>query len=156
MRWRNAGLLTEENLRGQEIELYGISMSLAGSMHYRKMQIEVKSANVNCRSNSFQRHAAVIPEFPHGHAESLFEKMLQKQEFESANVERIEAELQKYTDEGMEESEFNEAEADLIDLVNEYEQYDRANLEVDDEDMNEDNEQQNGVIETGIQENPLE
>lgn len=68
---------------------------------------------------------------------------------------RKKAFLHQYTEEGMEESEFNEAEADLIDLVNEYEQYDRANLDVDDEDIDDGNDQQNGVMETGMQENPV-
>ena len=39
---------------------------------------------------------------------------------------RKKAFLHLYTEEGMEESEFSEAESDLIDLINEYDQYDKA------------------------------
>ncbi|KAL7719055.1 Tubulin beta chain [Entamoeba marina] len=53
--------------------------------------------------------------------------------------------LHLYTDEGMDESEFREAAGDLVDLVNEYNQYDKATPDMDDDEG-----EQEGELQTEI------
>ncbi|BFU20266.1 tubulin family protein [Entamoeba histolytica HM-1:IMSS-B] len=62
--------------------------------------------------------------------------------------------LHLYTEEGMEESEFSEATADLIDLVNEYRQYDKASPEVDDEQPDQEGELLTEVHEDSLAHSP--